>query len=469
MPSGLRNWFERLSPGAWTILALAAGSSLAVLAMGKPERTGMPFWVFNKVHEQTYSPFVERWNQDHPDQRVELALFHIDAMERRLMSGFNSDTPVGEILEVERRLAARTLLGPPESVGYLDLTDRLQAEDLIAAINGPSFAPWTVRGRIYGIPHDVHPVLLAYRADLIEAAGIDLTRVETWDELAATLRPLMRDLDGDGKLDRYVLAGWPNNFIWVEVLIRQAEGRFFDDAGRPVLDDAVNVQTLAKIISWTVGPDRFCIEVPDQASGGNKMRRDGMMLCQAIPDWMVGQWKADVPELAGKMKLMPLPAFTKGGRRTSVYGGTMVSISRRARDYDAAWAFAKMLYLSPELAERTFRGTGIITPVKAHWSLPVFAEADPYFSGQASGLAFIAEAPNVPLRSSSPYERLALERTVIAAIDLQSHANATGTFTAAALEPEARRLLGLANDEVARTLDRNVFFAAAPENSAERP
>jgi arabinosaccharide transport system substrate-binding protein len=199
------------------------------------------------------------------------------------------------------------------------------------------------------------------------------------------------------------------------------------------------------------------------------MRRDGMMLCQAIPDWMVGQWKSDVPELAGKMKLMPLPAFTKGGRRTSVYGGTMVSISRKARDFDAAWAFAKMLYLSPELAERTFRGTGIITPVKAHWRLPVFAEPDPYFSGQASGLAFIAEAPNVPVRTSSPYERLALERAVATAIALQSYANETGTFTAAALEPEARRLLGLANDEVRRTVDRNVFFTTEPATTGAPP
>jgi arabinosaccharide transport system substrate-binding protein len=251
--------------------------------------------------------------------------------------------------------------------------------------------------------------------------------------------------------------------------LRQAGGRYFDEEDRLCLDEDINVRTLAKIVSWTVGPDRICIEVPDQVSGGNQMRRDGNMLSQVMPDWMVGQWKSDIPELSGKVKLMPLPAFTKGGRRTSVWGGTMLSLSRKVRDLDAAWEFAKMLYLSPELAEQTFRGTGIITPVKTHWTLPVFAEPDPYFCGQPSGLPYIEQAPHVPIRSSSPYERLALERTVVAAIALHDFANRTGQFTAELLEPEARRLLQIARAEVGRDLDRNVFLQAERNPAAPRP
>ncbi len=458
MPPRLSSWFGRLSPGTWVIVALALVSSAWIAIQGRPERVGMPFWVFNKVHAMTYAPFVERWNAEHPENPVDLALLQIDAYERRLLSGFNAGTPVGEILEVERRLASRTFLGPPESIGYRDLTDRLRDEGLLDIINAPSFAPWTARGRIYGIPHDVHPMLLVYRADIIEGAGIDLTRVETWDEFADVLRPLMKDLDGDGQIDRFPLAGWPTQQMFVEGLMRQAGGRYFDDDGKPVLDDPLNARTLARIVSWTVGPDRICIEVPDQVAGGNQMRRNGTMLCQLMPDWMVGQWKRDIPELAGKVKLMPLPAFEPGGNRTSVWGGTMLGISQKTENFEAAWSFARGLYLSPELAEETFRGTGIITPVKTLWTLPVFAEPDPYFCGQAAGLAFIEQAPRVPIRSSSPFERLALERAVVAAIALREHAARAGHFTPEALEPEAARLLGIAQHEVRRELDRNVFL-----------
>jgi arabinosaccharide transport system substrate-binding protein len=457
MPSRLRNWLERFSAGTWVIIALAIGSSVAVFALGQPERVGMPFWVFNQVHSLTYRPFVDRWNAAHPEQRVDLLLIQIDAYERRLLAGFTAETPVGEILETERRLAARTFLGPADSVGYVDLTDRLRDEGLLETINEPSFAPWTSRGRVYGIPHDVHPVLLVYRADLIEAAGIDLPQVETWDEFARVLRLLMQDFDGDGRPDRFPLAGWPTNQIFVESLLRQAGGRYFDDNGRPIVDDDLNVRTIATIVSWTVGPDRICTDVPDQVAAGNQQRRDGTMLCQLMPDWMVGQWKRDIPELAGKVKLMALPAFTKGGRRTSVWGGTMLGISRKAPNFEGAWAFAKALYLSPELAEATFRGTGIITPVETHWNLPVFDEPDPYFCGQPSGRMYIDQAPHVPIRSSSPFERSALDRTIVAAITLHEYAKRTGTYDAAALVPEAKRLLGIAQAQVRQEVDRNVF------------
>ena len=35
-------------------------------------------------------------------------------------------------------------------------------------------APWSKDGVIFGVPHDVHPVAIAYRDDLFREAGIDL-------------------------------------------------------------------------------------------------------------------------------------------------------------------------------------------------------------------------------------------------------------------------------------------------------
>lgn len=458
LPQKRTSFASRLSPGAWTIAGLAVVSTITVLVLGKPERNGMPFWIFNKVHDTTYRPFVDQWNERHPEARVDLLLIHLEAYERRLLSGFTANTPIGDILEVERRVAARTFLGPEETVGFVDLKPRLEAEGLLDQINAPSFALWTSRGHIYGIPHDVHPMLLCYRSDIIEAAGIDLPSVETWDEFARVLRPLMKDFDGDGRPDRFPLAGWPTNLMFVESMLRQGGGAYFDADSRIVIDSEINARLLATITTWTSGPDRFCTDVPDQNAAGNEMRRNGTVLCQLMPDWMVGQWKRDLSELGGKVKLMPLPAFTPGGRRTSVWGGTMLGIARDVSDFETAWKFAKEVYLSPEVAEATFRGTGIITPVKTHWTLPVFSEPDPYFCGQPSGNLFIAEAPNVPIRSSSPFERLALERVVVAAIALRNYAVREETFGVEDLLPEARRLLEIAQSEVKLQMDRNVFI-----------
>ena len=44
-------------------------------------------------------------------------------------------------------------------------------------------APWVFRNRLYGLPHDVHPVVLLYREDVYREAGIQFNLIETWEIL----------------------------------------------------------------------------------------------------------------------------------------------------------------------------------------------------------------------------------------------------------------------------------------------
>jgi arabinosaccharide transport system substrate-binding protein len=188
-----------------------------------------------------------------------------------------------------------------------------------------------------------------------------------------------------------------------------------------------------------------------------------------MPDWLAGVWKIDLPSLSGKIKLMPLPAWTPGGRRTSAQGGSMLGIPKASRDPETCWAFAKELYLSPALAAESYRALSIITPVKEFWSLPVFDEPDAYFGGQPAGRLFINQAPNVPVRSSSPYGTLAQARVTDALISLAAVINRTGETDVEKLLPEARRLLDFAQDQVARQVDRNVFLRPSVPSPSSEP
>lgn len=458
MRSKFSPWFSFLSPGGWLILVLATGSTVLVALRDTPERTGMPFWVFSRPHFSTYEPIVKRWNEAHPERQVNLALLQLLALERRMLSGFMSDTPVADLIETERQVAARSFTGPLDKVGFVDITDRLRVEGLLEGINEPSFAPWTTRGRIFGIPHDVHPVMMAYRADLVEAEGIDVSQIETWEDFYRVLRPMMRDFNGDGRLDRYLLSGWSSTQHLVEMMLLQADGIIFDEHDRPALTTERNAEVLATMATWFTGPKRMCTEVPELTASGHRMRLDGVVVATLIPDWITGVWKQDVPGLAGKLKLMPVPSWERGGRRTSVWGGTMLGVSQTAGDVEAAWAFAKELYLAPELADALFAGVGILTPVKKHWTRPIFHQPDPYFSGQPLGTLLIEQAPHVPRRSSSPYGTVAVERLTSAMIALHSYADREKKFTVPELLPEARRLLAIAQRDLEVRIARNPFL-----------
>ena len=456
--------FDSLSLGAWIIFGGALVSSAIFLVWRVPEKVGRDFWLFSPPNVEPYHAASIEWNTTHPapQDHLNVHLIQYQALERRLVAAFTADAPVADLVETESQAMARAFSGPLTDVGFVDLTDRLRAEGLFDAINRPSFSLWTTRGRTFGLPHDVHPCLLGYRADIVEAAGIDMTQIETWEDFRRVLAPLIKDLDGDGRPDRYVLNFWETNFDTIELLMLQAGAQFFDESGNPHLYSERNAVTLASLVSWIAGPNRFCVDAREFTAGGDRMRVEGQVIASILPDWLAGTWKNYIPALGGKVKLMKLPAWERGGRRTSVSGGTCMGVTKAAPDFERAWAMAKHLYLSPVVAEAHFRRTCIISPVKAFWQLPVYHEPDPFFSGQKIGELYTSEAPNVPARFSSPFLSLVKERMMAILVTLKQRAVERQQFAPESLLPDARQLLAEAQQDIAGRVARNVLFHEVP-------
>jgi len=102
------------------------------------------------------------------------------------------------------------------------------------------------------------------------------------------------------------------------------------------------------------------------------------------------------------MALMPLPAVTPGGPRTSTFGGTMIGITKHCKNQDLAWEFAKHLYLDSRGLAQMFRMTNTVPALRKAWNQPAFAEPREYWSGQKIGLLYAALAPEVPAQYTSP-------------------------------------------------------------------
>ncbi len=455
-----------LSPGVVIILGIALVSSVLTFVMPVNKREGLEFWTFARNHTLMYDPLIREWNQQAKgkSELLPMSIFTLEgmALQRRVQSGFWADTPLADLIEVEGSMFSKFVSGPLEDVGFVDLTDRLHSDGIYASINPPSFSPWMSRGRIFGLPHDVHPVLLVYRSDIVEGElGIDVSQIETWDDFARVMQPVMADKNNDGRPDRFVLNFWFNDAGQLETLMLQAGGGTFDTQDRLIVNSEVNARVLATAVHWCFGPGRIAVQAPDFDAGGNQMRLDGRVVCAMMPDWLAGTWKMDLPQLSGKVKLMPLPAWEKGGRRTSVLGGTMLGIPKAteaAGQFEEAWEMAKFLYLSEDVARQLFINSNIISPVKKFWDADFYKVPDPFFSGQASGTLFLEQAPHVPLRPSNPFRTLARGEIGQAANELRDFADQRQDYTVESLMPEARRLLALAEGRVEREMSRNVFL-----------
>jgi len=458
------NFLRKLiSPGLLVVVLAALVTSAIVIVLPDEEPKGVQFWVFSIIQRDSYVEKVAEWNHAHPEKPFSMTLLSGPTLERRVLSGFLTGTPVADLIEIHEGLFPKAFLGPLDQIGFLDITDRLHSEGLYEQINEPSFSQQVSRGRHFGLPHDVHPVLLAYRADIVEAAGIDVSEIETWDDYFRIMRPLMADNDGDGRPDRYLLNLSDMRDDIISILILQNDGEIFDDQDRPIFASERNAETISRIIPWVTGPERAAVDVAWFTSAGHKQMLDGVVVANITPDWLLGNWKVENPQLAGKIKLMPLPAFEHGGRRTSARGGCMIGINKRSAHIEESWEMAKELYFSAEIAEETWRKTNILSPVKTLWDEPFYHEPDPYCSGQRVGSLYIEAAPHVPLRPSSPYTNMAYAYISHATMALRAYAEGHDIYEPEELKPEALRLLHYYQDRLAKLISRNVFLSESHE------
>jgi len=378
-----------------------------------------------------------------------------------MISGFLSGTPVADLLETHEGMYPKIYGGPLDQIGFLDITDRLHEEGLYEQYDQTSLLQHSHRGRHFGLPLTAAPALLAYRSDLVEAAGItdtDIAQIETWDDYFRVMRPLMTDLDGDGRPDRYLLSLGEVSFETIRILVLQNDGILFDKDGSPSFANERNARTLAILTTWITGPGRVATDVSLDTSAGHKQRLDGVVVGTIITNWMLAVWKRENPQIGGKIKFIPIPAFEPGGRRTSTAGSTMISINKRSAHIDASWQMAKTLYTSLNAAEYLYRVAGMITPYKAHWEAPFYHEPDPFCGGQATGTLFIEQIPNIPLSPASPYQNFAYRELVHTMIGLRAYAEKHDIYEVEPLAIEALRLLQTSQNQLQKLMGRNVFL-----------
>lgn len=436
------------------ILAVAVTSSLlqVVTARERPPRPDLVLVTFTDAHAAAYEAALPEFERRHGVD-VQIQKAHWRALRSRLQNAMLAGAEVPDMVEMFQGSLGFFTRGPVEDVGFLELTPRLDAERLRERMVESRFTLWSHRERIYGLPHDVHPVALAYRRDLVEALGIDVSTLRTWDDFVAVGRRVTRDLNQDGVIDRYMLDLPYSGAHGLSVLMYQRGAQLFDAEGRVAFNDEVTAEVFTWYLHQTLGPQRIAYDCGWEQPQIKAMH-DGLALFFLTPDWRTYNFQEAAPKLAGKMALMPLPAWEPGGRRTSVWGGTGLVITRQSQRPDLAWELAKFLYFNPEDMGERFLVTNIIPPLREAWELPEFERPSAYYSGQPLGRVYAELAPETPPVYGSAEIDLASSKVNEAYTRVVEHYKSRGDT---GLREVIRAELDRAEDYVQRKLARNAF------------
>jgi len=360
-------------------------------APGTTEAKKLELWTFVSTHARWFRAMVETYKNDKDaDFDLNVSEFAYSDLHDRIQIALRTgEEGTPDLVDLDPRRLGGFLRGGHDP-GLVDLADMLREDGYMGKLIAACEAFYSYEGKTYGIEHALTPCVSYYRADVYEGAGIDVSKLATWDDWIAAVKPLVTE---DVKI-----CSFPNH----ELLLRQAGFDYFDRDGNVTLDtDQSN-----DIMQWVLNL-RDNEGIARQGPAGdawNTALKDGKFLCEPTEaDWGAGFLRDNVPDGKGKWKAMPLPARTAGGSRTSCYGGTGSCISKYSKFIDDAWKFQQHSMLSVEGNVQRFLETALWPPYIPAMSDPRLHKPDEYYSGQDLGGVFAEVAPGVPPQYQSPY------------------------------------------------------------------
>lgn len=374
------------------VVVVALALLLVAPTLTNAQAEPLELWTFVNTHARWFREQAERY-QAEVDANFQLEVVEIaytDLHDRLLISLQSGGVGAPDIADIEQGRFGSFLRGGDP--GLVPLNDMLEAGGYNEQMVATRQALYTYNGVTYGIEHALTPVVLYYRADIWEGAGFDPQTFETWDDFVEAAKAVVEANPGVVPLPVF------NDLH--QVLLRQRGGDYFDADGNVTIDSELSIDTmnwLLNLIDEGVGAQ------PPAADAVWAAFKDGTLISQVGADWYAGFFKDNAPELEGKWKAAPLPAWEPGGPRTSVYGGTGATVIASSPQAEEALKFLEFAMLSVEGNVRRFELTNLFPPFIPAMDNERLHADDTYFSGQDLGAVFADVGPEAPAQYQSPF------------------------------------------------------------------
>ncbi|KFI46898.1 multiple sugar transport system substrate-binding protein [Bifidobacterium bohemicum] len=315
-------WGRRLGTALATLVLAVA--SMAGCGAAPDDRTVITVWSW----EPSMRAEARAFEKDNPDVRVDIkSTSGYDNLNSAIQDGY--DLP--DVVQLEYFALRQYAVS-----GQLrDLTDGTRGF-------GDAYTPGTwssvqLNGRVYGVPMDSGPMAFFYNEDVFHQAGVDASRIRTWDdyyEAAKKLKAIGVYIAADSGD-----ASFYNAMVWL------AGGRPFKTSGdgkTVTVDLAGDKGTLRFTEFWQKMIDEGLVEtrLATWSDGWKSAVASGQVASVLSGGWMPSMLLSDVPGGAGLWRVgcMPTP---DGSQVNAENGGSALSVLHLTRKPNAAMRFVE--------------------------------------------------------------------------------------------------------------------------------
>ena len=343
---------------AATALAASPASRVAAPFVQKSPSGQIVIWDRAGDLFQVFDAVIPAFNKKYPNISVKHVAVDVDAkLPTTLATGVG--VPDGAFYE-DNNL-------PIQAAHYHDITAWIQP--YVADIIPYKLAVNTAHGRVVGIPFDLDPGLLYYREDLLAKAGVDPASITTYDDLFTAAQTLNQKLKIKPiRLEQTPVSGQQ----WVEMFANQQGVSMVDAHGKLRLNSAPYL----RIMEWLqrVNSAGLGTRVPLFSPADIAAVNSGQIAFFPYAIWALYGIQFLFKKTTGLWRAMPLPAWTPGGARGGVMGGSSFIIPNRAQNPQLAWLFYEFLMFNPQGYRAVF-GRNKIYPGGINTLLPSYKPA----------------------------------------------------------------------------------------------
>jgi ABC-type glycerol-3-phosphate transport system substrate-binding protein len=364
---------------------------------GKEKKVALRMWLHDPAVIRWFEKQAEVYNEKHPEMEFSLDILQTDAGEiaTKFLTAAATGDPklMPDFFGLQHFWFPRIMKAQLEDE-ILDLRPYIE-KDLPDLAN---YEMWMYSDKIYGLNWSLSACVYYYNKELLDKAGVDPMGFVTYDDFIAAGKK-SRKATG-AYMTPIDVAAW-NQY---QIFFLQNDGGIFDKQGKVVLDDPKNIEALEmwkrlldEDVAWPV--TEFYSAGPFEAYRNEVLA--GCIMADWYGDYVM---KPKIPEMKGKWRLAPLPAFRKGGRRTAKRGGTGVYIVKKSPYKDMALDFFKFCYFDVDSLVRKFQMISYFPNYKPAMKDPRLLEfKDEFYGGQKIGKLYLDLFDEIPPYYHSPY------------------------------------------------------------------
>ncbi|NBK22044.1 MAG: sugar ABC transporter substrate-binding protein [Spirochaetia bacterium] len=282
------------------------------------------FWTFQDLHLAFYEKMAKLWNEQNPDRQIKFVgeVLPYEDMHTKLLVSLQAGTGAPDIVDIEIAKYPNFLKGNIQLAPLNDVIDPVRDNFVTARLD-----IYSKDGKNYGLPFHVGASVIYYNMEILKAAGVDPYKIKTWDDYMVAGKQV-KAKTGKPMTTLEVTEHWS---FWP--LVAQQGSDFLDKDGNVILDNPTNVKTLQYL------KDLMNSGVAIATPGGFHhaeeyygFMNDGGAASIWMPMWYMNRFTDYMPDLKGKILILPMPSFTAGGARSAGMGGTGTSVTLQARD-----------------------------------------------------------------------------------------------------------------------------------------